>query len=139
MEIAVVYSFLKPHDVNTYISAIKEYFSNKNHKAIVTCFNVEKGEYPRLLGSKFLILLAETFKSIKAPLSLKLDPILERSNKPIMYRGLAFVKHKGPLWKNRALLNAMKALEKQGIIVVYSDYLTTKEALKTSLEAVRFE
>ncbi len=138
MEIAVLYSLFKTNDVNHYLGAIKQYFADSRHAAFITTCNAEKGEYLRLQGSKFLILLAETIRTVKAPLSPKINEILARSTKPAMYKGIAFVKHNAPFWKNRALLNSMEVLERHGIIVVYSDFLINKETFISSLDTVNF-
>ncbi len=133
MELAVLHSFSKYQSANLYIDTIKEYYSQKDSSCRISCYNAETLQNPRLMGTQLFLLLAETKGVIGAPLSKKISEILKDSVKPPRYRAVAFVKHSAPFWKNKALLNAMKILEEEGMNVVYSDHLSSKSSLLTSL------
>ena len=120
MRIAIVSATAAKRETPDYITSLAKGMESMGHR--VDIVDVWKEDGMRLPGYEYIAVAAETI----SPFSGKLPPLVSKTlsagSSLVGKKSAAFIKKTG-LFSNRALANLMKAMEKEGMRVNWSDIL----------------
>jgi len=120
MRIAIVSATAAKRETPDYITSLAKGMESMGHR--VDIVDVWKEDGMRLPGYEYIAVAAETI----SPFSGKLPPLVSKTlsagSSLVGKKSAAFIKKTG-LFSNRALANLMKAMEKEGMRINWSDIL----------------
>jgi menaquinone-dependent protoporphyrinogen IX oxidase len=120
MRIAIVSAAAVKKDTPDYITSLAKGMESMGHR--VDIVDVWKEDGMRLPGYEYIAVAAEPI----SPFSGKLPPLVSKAlsagSSLVGKKSAAFIKKTG-LFSNKALANLMKAMEKEGMRINWSDIL----------------
>jgi len=120
MRIAVVSAPAVKREPPDYIKALAKGMEAMGHRADVIDAWTEDGM--KLPAYEYIVVAAEPVSFFSGKISLNVSRILAAGSSLSGKKCAAFVKKTG-LFSNRALSNLMKAMEKEGMLINWSDVL----------------
>ena len=120
MRIAVISAPAERKPPPNYVTALAKGMSLMGHRVDIVDAWTEDGF--KLPGYEYVAVVAEPASIISGKISEKVSKMLAAGSSLVGKKSAAFVKKTG-LFSNRALTNLMKAMEKEGMLVNWSDIL----------------
>jgi menaquinone-dependent protoporphyrinogen IX oxidase len=120
MRIAIVSVPKRRGEVPDYAKSLAKGMESMGHRVDVVDAWTEDGM--RLPGYEYIVVAAESLSFFSAKMPAPLSKVLSAGSSLVGKKSAAFVK-KGCLFTGRALSNLMKAMEKEGMKVNWSDIL----------------
>ncbi|GBU28881.1 hypothetical protein R84B8_02443 [Treponema sp. R8-4-B8] len=119
MRIAIV-SAARKKDTPDYVASLAKGMESMGHR--VDIVNAWKDDGMRLPGYEYIAVAAEPVSFFSGKLPDVISKTLAAGSSLMGKKSAAFIKKTG-LFSNRALINLMKAMEKEGMRVNWSDIL----------------
>ena len=120
MRIAVVSAPAVKRAPPDYAEGLAKGMSMMGHRVDIVDAWTEDGF--KLPGYEYIAVVAEPLSFISGKIHTNIAKILAAGSSLIGKKGAAFIKKSG-LFSNRALFNLMKAMEKEGMRVNWSDFI----------------
>jgi len=120
MRIAIVSAPAGRRETPDYIKGLAKGMEAMGHR--VDIIDVWKDDGMRLPGYEYVAVAAEPLSFFSGKITERITKTLAAGSSLVGKRSAAFVKKSG-LFTNRALSNLMKAMEKEGMKVTWSDIL----------------
>jgi len=120
MRIAVISAPAVRKQPPDYITALAKGMSMMGHRVDIVDAWTEDGF--RLAGYEYIAVAAEPVSFISGKIPENVSKVLSAASSLVGKKSAAFIKKTG-LFSNRALTNLMKAMEKEGMRVNWSDML----------------
>ncbi|MCL2093447.1 MAG: hypothetical protein FWH12_04545 [Treponema sp.] len=121
MRVAVVSVPHRRMEVPEYVKALVKGVESMGHRVEIIDAWTQDGF--RLPSFEYVIVCAEAIKGWGGKMPLSLPKVLTSGPGLVGKRGAAFIKKTGPLFTQRSLANLMKAMEKEGMRINWSDIL----------------
>jgi len=121
MRIAVISVPAVRSGIPEYVKSLAKGMESMGHRADVIDAWIEDGF--RLPGYEYIAVCAEAVSAWGGKMPDVLAKILASGSGLIGKKSAAFLKKKGPLFINKALSNLMRAMEKEGMMVNWSDII----------------
>jgi hypothetical protein len=121
MRIAVVSAPSQRNGIPEYVKALARGMESMGHKVDIIDAWTEDGF--RLPGYGYIAVCAEAVSTWGGKMPDVLPKILAVGSGLVGKKSAAFLKKKSPFFVNKALSNLMKAMEKEGMLVNWSDLL----------------
>jgi menaquinone-dependent protoporphyrinogen IX oxidase len=120
MRIAIVSAPAEKKETPDYVSSLAKGMESMGHRVDIIDIWTEDGM--RLPGYEYIAVVAEPISIFSGKLPSPVSRILAAGSSLVGKKSAAFIKKTG-LFSNRALANLMKAMEKEGMRVNWSDIL----------------
>ena len=120
MRIAIVSATAVKKDIPDYVASLAKGMESMGHR--VDIVDVWKEDGMRLPGYEYIAVAAETISPFSGKLPPLVSKVLSAGSSLVGKKSAAFIKKTG-LFSNRALANLMKAMEKEGMRINWSDIL----------------
>jgi hypothetical protein len=120
MRIAIVSAPAQRKGIPDYVSALARGMESMGHRVDVIDAWTEDGM--RLPGYEYIVAVAESASTFKGKMPDALSKALSAGSSLVGKKGAAFLKKTGP-FTGRAMANVMRAMEKEGMVVNWSDIL----------------
>ncbi|MCL2805295.1 MAG: hypothetical protein FWD26_05090 [Treponema sp.] len=120
MRIAIVSAPAARREIPDYISALAKGMQSMGHR--VDIINAWTEDGMRLPGYEYIAVVSEPQSIFSGRISEKITKILGAGSSLVGKKSAAFIKKAG-FCSNRALANLMKAMEKEGMYINWSDIL----------------
>ena len=120
MRIAIISAPAAKKQPPDYVQSFAKGMESMGHR--VDIVDVWTDDGMRLPGYEYIAVIAEPASFFSGKISAKIPKILAAGSSVAGKKSAAFVKKAG-LFSNRALSNLMKAMEKEGMVVNWSDLL----------------
>ncbi len=120
MRIAIVSATAANKETPDYVASLAKGMESMGHR--VDIVNVWKEDGMRLPGYEYIAVAAETISPFSGKLPALVSKTLSAGSSLVGKKSAAFIKKTG-LFSNRALANLMKAMEKEGMRINWSDIL----------------
>lgn len=120
MRIAVV-SVPRQRGVPEYAKSLAKGMESMGHRVDVIDAWTEDGM--RLPGYEYIVVIAEAVSFWGGKMPEALPKILGSGSGLVGKKGSAFIKKTGPFFINKSLWNLMKSMEKEGMIVNWSEII----------------
>ena len=121
MRIAVISVTSQRREVPQYVKSLAKGMESMGHRVDVLDAWTEDGF--RLPGYEYIAVCAEAASLWGGKMPEALPKILSSGSGLIGKKGAAFFKKSGPLFINKALSNLMRAMEKEGMLVNWSEII----------------
>jgi len=120
MRIAIVSATAVKKETPDYITSLAKGMESMGHR--VDIVDVWKEDGMRLPGYEYIAVAAETISPFSGKLPPLVPKVLSAGSSLVGKKSAAFIKKTG-LFSNKGLANLMKAMEKEGMRVNWSDIL----------------
>jgi len=120
MRIAVVSAPASKKEPPDYVQSLVKGMQSMGHRVDIVDVWTEDGM--RLPGYEYIAVAAEPVSFLSGKIASKISKVLAAGSSLAGRKSAAFIKKTG-LFSNRALSNLMKAMEKEGMVVNWSDLL----------------
>jgi len=120
MRIAIVSAPAAKKDTPDYVTSLAKGMESMGHR--VDIVDVWKDDGMRLPGYEYIAVAAEPISFFSGKLPNIVSKVLSAGSSLVGKKSAAFIKKTG-LFSNRALANLMKAMEKEGMRINWSDIL----------------
>jgi len=120
MRIAIVSATAANKETPDYVTSLAKGMESMGHR--VDIVNVWKEDGMRLPGYEYIAVAAEPISPFSGKLPALVSKTLSAGSSLVGKKSAAFIKKTG-LFSNRALANLMKAMEKEGMKINWSDIL----------------
>jgi len=120
MRIAVVSAPAQRKKTPDYVEALAKGMEQMGHRVDIVDAWTDDGM--RLPGYEYITIVAEPVSIFSGKIIANIAKVLSAGSSLVGRKGAAFVKKSG-LFTNKALANVMKAMEKEGMRVNWSDIL----------------
>ena len=130
MRIAVISATGKRGEIPDYVQALAKGMDSMGHR--VDILDAWKEDGTRLPAYEYIAVCAEPVSFWSGKIPDVLSKMLSAGSGLVGKRSAAFLKKKGPFFINSALRNLMRAMEKEGMLINWSEILlspTQAEAL----------
>ena len=121
MRIAVVSVPSQRKGIPEYVKSLARGMESMGHRVDIVDAWTEDGF--RLPGYEYIVVCAEAASGWGGKMPEALPKILGSGSGLVGKKSAAFLKKKGPLFVNKALSNLMRAMEKEGMLINWSDVL----------------
>jgi hypothetical protein len=125
MRIAVVSVSARRNGIQDYIKALASGMESMGHRVDILDAWTEDGY--KLPGYEYIAVCAEAASSWGGKMPEALSKILASGSGIAGKKSAAFLKKTGPFFVNKALCNLMKAMEKEGMMVNWSEILFSSD------------
>jgi hypothetical protein len=125
MRIAVVSVSARRDGIKDYVKALAGGMESMGHRVDVLDAWAEDGF--KLPGYEYIAVCAEAASAWGGKMPEALSKILSSASSLVGKKGAAFLKKTGPFFINKALCNLMKAMEKEGMLVNWSEVLLSSD------------
>jgi hypothetical protein len=123
MRIAVINVSARRNETKDYTKALADGMESMGHR--VEILEVEDGY--KLPGYEYIAICAEPASFWGGKMPDTLPKLLASASNLTGKKGAAFLKKTGPFFVNKALCNLMKAMEKEGMMVNWSEVLLSSD------------
>jgi hypothetical protein len=123
MRIAVINVSARRNETKDYTKALANGIESMGHR--VEILDVEDGY--KLPGYEYIAICAEPASFWGGKMPDTLPKLLASASNLSGKKGAAFLKKTGPFFVNKALCNLMKAMEKEGMMVNWSEVLLSSD------------
>jgi hypothetical protein len=120
MRIAIISAPAQRKGIPDYVSALAKGMESMGHRVDVIDAWTEDGM--RLPGYEYIVAVAEAVSLFKGKMPDALSKVLSAGSGLVGKKGAAFLRKTGP-FTGRAMANVMRAMEKEGMVVNWSDIL----------------
>jgi len=120
MRIAIVSATARNRETPDYVAALAKGMESMGHR--VDIVNVWNDDGMRLPGYEYIAVAAEPISIFSGKLPALVSKTLAAGSSLVGKKSAAFIKKTG-FFSNRALANLMKAMEKEGMMINWSDIL----------------
>ena len=120
MRIAIVSAPAERKKPPDYVLSLAKGMESMGHRVDVVDVWTEDGV--KLPGYEYIAVAAEPISFLSGKINTKIQKVLSAGSSVAGRKSAAFIKKSG-LFSNRALANLMKAMEKEGMVVNWSDIL----------------
>lgn len=120
MRIAIVSSPAQRKGVPDYVKALAKGMESMGHRVDIVDAWTEDGM--RLPGYEYIVTVAEQLSLFGGKMPEALSKILNCGTGLVGKKGAAFLKKAGP-FTGKAMANVMRAMEKEGMVVNWSDII----------------
>ena len=121
MRIAVISASCKRTEIPEYVKSLAGGMESMGHQADI--FNAWTDDGFKLLSYQYIAVCAEAVSTWAGRMPDALPKILAAGGSLAGKKGAAFLKRTSPFFVNKALANLMKAMEKEGMLVNWSDII----------------
>jgi hypothetical protein len=121
MRVAIISAPARSGGIPEYVKSLARGMESMGHRVDVLDAWTEDGF--RLPGYEYIAVCAEASSSWGGKMPEALSRILAAGSSLGGKKSAAFIKKKGPLFVNKTLSNCMKAMEKEGMLVNWSDII----------------
>ena len=121
MRIVVISVTSQRREIPQYVKSLAKGMESRGHRVDIMDAWTEDGY--RLPGYEYVAVCAEAASWWGGKMPEVLPRVLSSGSGLIGKKGAAFFKKTGPLFVNRALSNLMKAMEKEGMLVNWSEII----------------
>jgi len=121
MRIAVISVPAQRREIPQYVKSLAKGMESMGHRVDVLDAWTEDGF--RLPGYEYIAVCAEAVSVWSGKMPEALPKILASGSGLVGKKSAAFLKKKGPIFVNKALSNLMKAMEKEGMLINWSEIL----------------
>jgi hypothetical protein len=121
MRIAIVSAPGKKKEVPQYVESLARGMGSMGHRVDIIDAWADDGM--RLPGYEYIAVCAETASFWGGKIPGAIAKVLAAGSSVAGKKSAAFIKKTGPFFLNKALGNLMKAMEKEGMIVNWSDII----------------
>jgi hypothetical protein len=121
MRIAIVSAPAQNRGIPEYVKSLAKGMESMGHRVDVLDAWTEDGF--RLPGYEYITVCAEASSAWGGKMPEALSRILSAGSSLGGKKSAAFIKKKGPLFVNKTLSNCMRAMEKEGMLVNWSDII----------------
>ena len=120
MRVAIVSAPAAKKEPPDYVRSLAKGMESMGHRVDILDLWTEDGY--KLPGYEYIVVAAEPVSFFSGKLPQKITKILAAGSSLAGRKSAAFIKKTG-LFSSRALSNLMKAMEKEGMVVNWSDFL----------------
>ena len=120
MRVAIVSAPAAKKEPPDYVRSLAKGMESMGHRVDILDLWTEDGY--KLPGYEYIVVAAEPVSFFSGKLPVKITKILAAGSSLAGRKSAAFIKKTG-LFSSRALSNLMKAMEKEGMVVNWSDFL----------------
>jgi len=120
MRVAIVSAPAEKKEPPEYVRSLAKGMESMGHRVDIVDIWTEDGM--RLPGYEYIAVAAESLSFFSGQIPSRLSKVLAAGSSLAGRKSAAFVKKQG-LFSNRALFNLMKVMEKEGMVVNWSDLL----------------
>ena len=121
MRIAVISVPARRREIPEYVKSLARGMESLGHRVDIVDAWTEDGF--RLPGYEYIAVCAEAASSWGGKMPDALAKVLSSGSGLVGKKSAAFLKKTGPFFVNKALCNLMKAMEKEGMLVNWSEIL----------------
>jgi hypothetical protein len=121
MRVAVISAPAQNRGIPEYVKSLAKGMESMGHRVDILDAWTEDGF--RLPGYEYIAVCAEAASSWGGKMPEALSRILAAGSSLGGKKSAAFIKKKGPLFINKTLSNCMRAMEKEGMLVNWSDII----------------
>jgi len=121
MRIAVVSAPSQRKGIPDYVKALAKGMESMGHRVDIIDAWTEDGF--RLPGYEYIAVCAEAVSTWGGKMPDVLPKMLAAGSSLVGKRSAAFLKKTGPIFINKALVNLMRAMEKEGMLINWSEIL----------------
>jgi hypothetical protein len=120
MRIALITASAKPLAGSDWAKALAKGMESMGHR--VDILDARKDDGVRLPGYEYVAILAESVSLFGGKMPVQLGQMLAQASSLVGKKGAAFLRKRGPL-TSKALSNLMRAMEKEGMCVNWSEVI----------------
>ena len=124
MRIALIYALSARGKKDVRVTALAKGMESMGHRVDLLDAWTEDGT--RLPGYEYIVVYAEALSFLSSKLAERLPKILSSASSLVGKKSAAFL-HKGGLFSGKAMGNLMRAMEKEGMCVNWSDSIASPE------------
>jgi len=123
MRIAVINVSSRRNGTQDFAKALANGMESMGHRVDV----LDTGDCYKLPGYEYIAVCAETASFWGGKMPDELPKVLSSASGLAGKKGAAFLKKTGPFFVNKALCNLMRAMEKEGMMVNWSEVLLSTD------------